>query len=207
MVLRMVIFDLDGVLVDACEWHKDALNLALMEACGHSISEEDHISIFNGIPTRVKLTKLSEMGILDRSLHEKVFDLKQKSTIALINERAKIRHEKIDMIKQLKKEGITVCCYTNSIKKTAHLMLQKTGVLDLLEEVVTNEDVEESKPHPEGYKYLVEKYGFNPDEVIIVEDSPKGLAAARGSGCRVIKVDGPENTTLELFTDYLGESR
>lgn len=202
----MVIFDLDGVLVDACDWHKDALNLALVEVCGHSISEEDHVSTFNGIPTKVKLTKLSEIGILDRSLHEKVFDLKQENTIALINERAKLRYEKIDMIKELKRSGITVCCYTNSIKKTAHLMLQKTGVFDLLEEVITNEDVVEPKPHPEGYNYLVKKYGFSPDEIVIVEDSPKGLAAAHGSGCRVIKVDGPENTTLELFTDYLGES-
>ena len=58
---KLVIFDLDGVLVDACEWHRIALNEALKKACDYEISLEDHYSTFNGIPTRVKLEKLTEL--------------------------------------------------------------------------------------------------------------------------------------------------
>ena len=62
MKSKLVIFDLDGVLVDACDWHRIALNRALKQACDYEISPEDHYSTFNGIPTRVKLQKLTEMG-------------------------------------------------------------------------------------------------------------------------------------------------
>ena len=55
--IKLVIFDLDGVLVDACEWHRAALNKALLEICDYEISQEDHYSVFNGIPTKVKHKK------------------------------------------------------------------------------------------------------------------------------------------------------
>ena len=64
---KLVIFDLDGVLVDACEWHRIALNEALKKVCNYEISLEDHYSTFNGIPTRVKLEKLTEMGKIVRN--------------------------------------------------------------------------------------------------------------------------------------------
>ena len=60
MSIKLVIFDLDGVLVDACEWHRAALNEALYEVCNYKISMDDHHSVFNGIPTKVKLQKLTE---------------------------------------------------------------------------------------------------------------------------------------------------
>ena len=50
---KLIIFDLDGVLVDACEWHRVALNKALKEVSNYEISLQDHYSTFNGIPTRV----------------------------------------------------------------------------------------------------------------------------------------------------------
>ena len=66
---KLVIFDLDGVLVDACEWHKDALNNALERVCNYKITEKDHKEVFNGIPTRIKLNILSERGIVDTKEH------------------------------------------------------------------------------------------------------------------------------------------
>jgi beta-phosphoglucomutase len=205
--IKMVIFDLDGVLVDACEWHKEALNSALEEVCNYKISEEDHTTTFNGIPTRVKLSILTEMGVLSHSMHKKVFDVKQEKTIDIINKQAKIRQEKIDMILSLKKMGIYVCCFTNSIKKTANLMLEKTGVVNLFDDILTNEDVHKPKPNPEGYNFLVKKYKLKPEEVMIVEDSPKGLEAAYASGCKVIKVGGPDETTKQLFVNIQGNER
>ena len=70
MSIKLVIFDLDGVLVDACEWHRAALNEALYEVCNYKISMDDHHSVFNGIPTKVKLQKLTEWGVILESQHE-----------------------------------------------------------------------------------------------------------------------------------------
>ena len=80
MDVQMVIFDLDGVLVDACEWHRAALNEALREVCNYEISLEDHYNKFNGLPTKVKLDALTEMHVLskDKKKPKKLLNPPQK---------------------------------------------------------------------------------------------------------------------------------
>jgi len=200
---KLIIFDLDGVLVDACEWHRVALNQALKEICDYEISLEDHYTTFNGIPTKVKLSKLSEMGHINPSQHELVYNRKQKLSIEIIEKNATLDETKINMIKELKNRGFVVACYTNSIRKTAYLMLSKIGVIDLLDYILTNQDVNKSKPDPEGYEFIVDFFKFKKEDVIIVEDSPKGKQAAYASGCNVIEVDNPSDVNIDLFKEIL----
>jgi HAD superfamily hydrolase (TIGR01509 family) len=200
---KLVIFDLDGVLVDACEWHRLALNRSLKEVCNYEISIEQHYSTFNGIPTKVKLSKLSEMGIISVAQHQEIYDLKQQKTMSIIKEQAKIRPEKIALIQKLQAKGIHVACFTNSIRETTTLMLCKTGILDLFELIITNQDVKEAKPSPEGYLKTIQHFNVEKESVIIVEDSPKGIAAARATGCRVIEVSNPDEVHVLLFKEYL----
>jgi len=200
---KLVIFDLDGVLTDACEWHRIALNEALKRICDFEISMEDHVNTFNGIPTKKKLRILADKGIVKENDFNKIFELKQKITVEIIREQADYRPEKVEMIQRLREKGIHVACYTNSIRETAELMLRKTGVLDLLEEVITNEDVDMCKPNPEGYLILVEKFNVLKENVIIIEDSPKGLEAAYASGCKVIAVPNPDSVSIDLLKDLL----
>jgi|TARA_R110000851_G_scaffold40660_6_gene102392 HAD superfamily hydrolase (TIGR01509 family) len=203
---KLVVFDLDGVLVDACEWHRAALNQALKEICDYEISLEDHYSTFNGIPTKVKLQKLTKMGVLKEADHQKVYDRKQKVTIETIEKSAVYRREKVEMIYELRLRGYHIACFTNSIRQTAILMLDKTGVLEHLDYLVTNEDVENSKPAPDGYLFLIEKFNVNKNNVIIVEDSPKGIAAAKASGCNVIEVTNADDVNIKLFEDYFDDN-
>ena len=203
---KLVVFDLDGVLVDACEWHRAALNQALKEICDYEISLEDHYSTFNGIPTKVKLQKLTKMGVLKEADHQKVYDRKQKVTTETIEKSAVYRREKVEMIYELRLRGYHIACFTNSIRQTAILMLDKTGVLEHLDYLVTNEDVENSKPAPDGYLFLIEKFNVNKNNVIIVEDSPKGIAAAKASGCNVIEVTNADDVNIKLFEDYFDDN-
>ena len=138
-----------------------SLNQALKEACNYEISLEDHYSTFNGIPTKVKLQKLTKMGILKESDHQKVYNRKQEITIETIEKSAAYRKEKVEMIHELRLRGYYVACFTNSIHQTAIMMLDKTGVLEHLDYLVTNEDVENSKPSPEGYLFLVQKFNVD----------------------------------------------
>tara|TARA_Y100000310_G_scaffold109720_1_gene108162 strand:- start:8149 stop:8760 length:612 start_codon:yes stop_codon:yes gene_type:complete len=202
-LFKLVIFDLDGVLVDACEWHRVALNEALKEVCNYEISLESHYNEYNGTPTSVKLKKLTEKGILARSQHATVYDLKQEKTKLLIKRNAPIRQEKIDLINWLKSKNLKVACFTNSIRETAELMLKKTGVYDLLDMVVTNQDVKIPKPNPEGYIQVLNYFNISKKDSIIVEDSPKGLEAAYASGCHVIQVANPGEVDVELFKEFI----
>ena len=193
----LVIFDLDGVLVDACEWHRIALNEALKDVGSQEISLSDHYGIFNGIPTRVKLEKLTKLGLLDEELHQEVYDLKQSKTVEIIENHAHKREEKIQMIQGLKKQGHTVACFTNSIRMTAEMMLKKTGILDMFDKVITNQDVEVPKPDPEGYLACMDFFNKSTLETLIVEDSPKGIEAANRSGAHVLVVKNPDEVNLE----------
>jgi len=200
---KLIIFDLDGVLVDACEWHRLSLNQALKEISGYEISLKDHYSTFNGIPTRVKLSMLVEMGVIKEKDQNSIYNRKQELSIEIIDSTAKIDSDKIEMINALKNAGHNVACFTNSIRQTAELMLKKTGVFDLLDFVLTNQDVECPKPNPEGYNYLVEKFEFQKSDVYIIEDSPKGLQAAYASGCNVIEVKDPKEVNIKLLKELL----
>ena len=193
MSIKLIIFDLDGVLVDACEWHRVALNEALKEVCNYEISLEDHYTTFNGIPTKKKLLALTELGVLTEDMHEEVYNRKQLKTLEIIESHAVLRQEKIDLINSLKSRGLTVTCFTNSIRMTAELMLDKTGVLDLFDHVLTNEDVSSPKPDPEGYTKTMQKYSASPAETLIVEDSPKGKQAAYASNAHVLEVENPDD--------------
>ena len=199
MSIKMVIFDLDGVLVDACEWHRIALNESLKKLCHYQINIEDHIKTFNGIPTRKKLDILINRGVIKPEIKEKVYDLKQKKTIDIINQLATKRSEKIEMIQYLKSNGILVGCFTNSIRQTATLMLKKTGIYELFDVIVTNQDVEHPKPSPQGYNKIINMFNLDKKSVIIVEDSPKGIESAIKSGCTVIAVNNPDNVNIDLF--------
>ena len=203
MSKKMFIFDLDGVLVEACDWHRDALNEALEEVCNYTICPDDHISVFNGIPTSKKLQILSKRGIVPPEKHKEINDLKQKKTVQIIQQNAFIREEKIKMIKEVRDRGHTVCCYTNSIRMTTDIMLEKTGIKDLFHDILTNQDVQERKPSPEGYLFLMKKHDYKNNDTYIIEDSPKGIEAATKSGANVIKVKNAEEVDLNLIRRYL----
>lgn len=202
MKYDLVIFDMDGVLVDACEWHRVALNKALKHVSGYEISLDDHITEYNGIPTKVKLQKLVSKNIIKQVDVQKIEDLKQDFTIDIIQSTAQLRQEKVDLFKYLKTKNIKSACYTNSIRKTAELMLQKTGILSMLDLLVTNQDVKNPKPDPEGYNLIVDFFKFDKNRVIIVEDSPKGLEAAYASGCNVLKVRDQDEVTADLIKKH-----
>jgi len=83
---KAVLFDLDGVLVDACDWHYEALNRSLKEVANYTISREDHVTTYNGLPTKRKLRALVDLGIIREDDLEVISDLKQEYTKEVIEE-------------------------------------------------------------------------------------------------------------------------
>ena len=194
-MIKAILYDLDGVLVDATEWHYESLNIALKEVAGFIIERDEHISTFNGIPTKKKMEILSKQNRLSPNLFQEVWDMKQEKTKEVIKRSASIDQNKIrlhDNTKNMKK-----ACITNSIRETAMLMLEKTGQLEFMDFVISNEDVTEPKPSPEGYNLAMKRLKLEPHECMIVEDAPKGIEAAKLSGANVYEVNGFYDVSLE----------
>ena len=116
-MIKAILYDLDGVLVDATEWHYEALNDALKEVAGFIIKRNEHITTFNGIPTMKKLEILCEQGRLNKSMFEEIWEKKQEKTFGVIEKYGFTDSNKIRLHEQTK--NLRKVCVTNSIKKSA----------------------------------------------------------------------------------------
>lgn len=187
-MVKAILFDLDGTLVDACELHYEALNRALQENSGFSISREEHLSTFNGLPTKKKLEILSSQNRVSPEDFGYIDSLKQGYTKLFIQHMKK-DSAKVFMLDCLKRSGIKVACVTNCSKDTAEEMLNRTGMLPFIGLLITNSDVTHPKPHPEGYQKAMFLLNVSPEETMIIEDADKGVEAAQAAGAKVVRMD------------------
>jgi HAD superfamily hydrolase (TIGR01509 family) len=187
--ISSVLFDLDGVLVDATEWHYVALNRAL-GLFGFDITRYEHLSDYNGLPTRKKLQMLSVEKGLPAALHNTLSRLKQVYTRDEILTKCRPVFEKEYMLSRLRKEGYRLAVCSNSIRESLEMMVRQSGVAEYFEFLVSNEDVTRPKPDPEIYTTAMTRMGVTASDALIVEDSPHGLEAARRAGAHVCQVSG-----------------
>jgi HAD superfamily hydrolase (TIGR01509 family) len=197
--IRAILFDLDGVLVDATEWHFNALNRAL-GLFGYTISRYEHLTTYNGLPTRKKLEMLSVEKGFPRGLHSLTNRIKQKYTREEILRNCTPVFEKEFMVHQLKRDGYRLAVCSNSIRESVELMLRGGGLFEVFDFVASNEDVKNAKPDPEMYLQAFERLGLKPEECLIVEDAGHGIEAAKRSGghlCQVVGFNDVDYTRLK----------
>ena len=202
-MIKAILYDLDGVLVDATEWHYESLNEALKEISGFEISRLEHIQTFNGLPTIKKLEILHEQNLVKKEDFDVIWDLKQSKTNEIIEKTASNDETKLRLHEGTKK--FKKICVTNSIRQTAVLMLDKTGQLPFMDHVISNEDVSDPKPNPEGYLKAINFLQLQPNQCLIVEDSPKGIEAAKKSNAHVYEVKGYHDVTLENVLNVINQ--
>jgi beta-phosphoglucomutase len=200
--IKAVIFDMDGVLIDAREWHYEALNMAL-EPFGLAISREEHLNRFNGLSTKQKLKILTSEKDLPEDLHSAIEEVKQDRTLRLASQHCypNVAHQ--ILLARLQKIGIRIGLYTNSIRQTTEYMLQYANVYSFLESITTNQDVAKPKPDPEGYLLSCKNLNVNPKDTLVIEDGEYGIQAARAAGCKVLKVNNPEDVNLETLLEEI----
>jgi len=203
---KVILYDLDGVLVDACHWHYIALNEALAEVCGFKIEEDEHRETFNGLPTKIKLEILESQGRLDGKSFKRIWDKKQELTLKVINENAKLDKSKVELHAATREMGIVSACVTNSIRETALLMLKNTGQFNFMDFIIANDDVKNAKPYAEPYLRAMVRLQSLPENTIIIEDSDKGYQAAIQTGSRVIRVKNATEVTKSLILKAIGDN-
>lgn len=195
-LVKAFLFDMDGVLIDARDWHYEALNLALAPF-GLEIDRDAHLATFDGLPTRTKLDMLSRSRALPRGLHVHVNAMKQRFTVDMVRQRCHPVFQHQYALSQLKRAGYKLAVCSNSIRQTVELMMQRAGLDGFLDLMLSNEDVSKPKPDPEMYVAAMAKLGLEPAQCVVIEDNDNGLRAARASGARVLEVANPADVTLE----------
>ena len=202
MTIKAVLFDMDGVLIDAREWHYEALNEAL-EPFGYHINQYDHDSRFNGLTTKKKLEILNTEKGFPVSLNSVVNSVKQDLTLRIAALRCYPIVPILILFNRLKQSGIKIAVVTNSIKNSSEVMLKYAGVLEFVDVLISNEDVKHNKPNPECYLLALSRLSLAPEEVIVVEDGEYGIAAARAAACLVIPVSSPFDVNIGLVSSLI----
>lgn len=200
-MIKAIIFDLDGVLIDATEWHYEALNKSL-KLFGYEIGRDDHINIYNGLPTAEKLKIMSEKQGLPPGLHDTIKAMKRKYTDEIVNQHCRPSHGKQLMLAHLKNKGYKLACCSNAQKYSVINMLKMSQLEHFFDHIIGNDEGHKPKPHPDIYLAALERMNIEPHEAIIIEDAPHGIEAAKRSGAQVIAVRGFEDVHLSLFTNF-----
>jgi len=192
---RLIIFDLDGVLIDSRELHYEALNSALAEQSAEFvITREEHLSTYDGLNTTRKLQLLTEQKALPVTAYNTVWARKQEKTFELIRKFPR-NNKLIDLFQKVKQQGYRIAVASNSIRETVKISLLSIGVMEYVDYYVSNEDVKRTKPFPEMYWHCMTALNTLPRNTIIVEDSHIGRQGALDSGAHLLPVEDSNDVT------------
>lgn len=202
--IKGILFDMDGVLIDAKEWHYESLNKAL-GLFGNEISRYDHLVTFDGLPTKKKLEMLTLEGGFPKKLHDFVNELKQVYTMEIVYAKCKPTFHHQFALSKLKEEGYRIGVCSNSVRNTIEIMMQKSNLMPYLEFFLSNQDVTYGKPNPEIYTKGIERLKLKPEECLIVEDNENGIKAALASGAHLLKVNNVNDVTYFNIMNRINE--
>lgn len=203
-MIKAIVFDMDGVLIDARDWHYEALNRAL-RLFGLEISRYDHLSTFDGLPTRRKLELLSLQYHLPAALHDFINEMKQKYTLEIVEARCRPRFTHQFALARLQASGYRMAVASNSVRRSIEIMLERADLARYFEFFLSNQDVARSKPDPEIYDQAIARLGVSPPETLIIEDNQHGIRAAMASGAHVLAVQDVSDVTWRRITRHIAE--
>jgi len=199
MTNKLVIFDLDGVLIDSRDIHYHALNAALMKVGEQFvITYDEHLSSYDGLSTTVKLNKLTKEKGLPADKHQQVWKDKQEETFRIF---AELEYDPVlgMFFRELKDEGYQIAVCSNSIRNTVKIILMGLGILEYVDLYVSNEDVKRPKPFPEMYWKAMTELNALPKDTVIIEDSHIGRQGALDSGAHLVTVEN----RLDFCRDHI----
>ena len=194
---KLVIFDLDGVLIDSKDVHFEALNRALRGISPEfEITPHDHATKFDGLSTRKKLEVLHQDKGLRPENFDQVWKIKQEITLQMLHD-IKTDKSLVEYLFFLKEKKLNLAIASNSVKKTIEIILSNLGIDQFFSLVLSNEDVTHPKPHPEIYWKAMLHFGALPENTFVFEDSYVGRLATQRSGAHLIPVDSRADLTWE----------
>ncbi len=199
--MKGIIFDMDGVLIDAMPFHAEAMKLAIKEETDYEIDKKIVYKL-EGMPSdnlvKEIFKKYNIKKELDQRLIEKISERK-KEIFKEIEETHLIEgvHDLIQVLNECKCVKAIV---TGAAKKEIELTIDKMIGLKNFDVVVSGEDVDVGKPNSAPFVVALQKMNIKPSECIVVENAPLGVEAANKAGIRCILT--LNNTPLDISSDF-----
>lgn len=202
--MKLCILDLDGVLLDSRDMHYHSLNEALRSIDEkYVISRDEHLSRFDGLSTTVKLNMLEFDRGFPKERRQEVWEKKQEATWRIIRETTYPSPKLIEICKYLISNDYIIGVFSNAVRKTIETSLECLGIGEYIFDIVSNEDVKNGKPYPEGYWKLMIAAKVIPKDTLILEDSHIGRQGAIDSGGNLLPIENSNDLTLDKVRDIV----
>ncbi|MHA1506462.1 MAG: HAD family hydrolase [Candidatus Asgardarchaeia archaeon] len=200
-MIKAVIFDFDGTLVDSVDVIVEAFYLTAKKR-GFSVKRED-IRKWVGTSGPTIVSKV--LGIRDKSFQESFLKECRSKMDELIFEKGwgKVTPNAIETIKELRKRGLKVGVGSGTPKKRLEMFLRHFGILKELDTFAGSDEVKNPKPSPELFILVAERLGVDPKDCLIVGDSVYDVKAGKAMGAKTILLIRDENKGLEVKPDFL----
>ena len=169
------------------------------------ISRHEHLTTFDGLPTRKKLDMLTLEGRLPEGLHDLISRLKQRFTHEefMIRCHPVFRHQYA--LARFHREGYRQAICSNSIRSTIAIMVEKSALEPHLDLILSNEDILEPKPRPDMYIKAMGKLRVTPEQTLVLEDNERGIAAAVAAGCHVLEIKDVSDVCYQRIAERIRE--
>jgi beta-phosphoglucomutase len=189
---RAILFDLDGVLIDSMEIHARTWQKAIQRLLKIEISEK-HFLINEGKNSRDLIQELIQKYQLDvdNDTWQEVSDYRDHLFLQEFSPRLVDGAE--NLVKLIAQLGYRMGVATGSTRKVTEEVLTKTGINDYFSTLITSEDVQFSKPHPQPYQLLLEQLETKPAHSLVIENAPLGVESGRAAGliCLAVTTTNP----------------
>ena len=194
-MIKAVIFDMDGVIVESEQMHIVAEQQTLLKYGVHISAEELHT--YTGTTAKFMFNKLIRKYGLDTTF-EKIFGEKEEVLFRLLDEGVRPTKGVIDLLLRLKRKKVKLAIASSSHRRMISYVLGKLEIADLFDSVVGAEDVTNGKPDPEIFLTCAKQLDLRPEECLVVEDSKLGVEAAKKAGMRCLGFINPSSGDQDL---------
>ncbi len=198
MVLKAVVSDMDGVIVNTTPAHFESWKLMLAEL-GRTITHAEYQEKLNGMARIEGARRI--LPDLDDAALQNAADRKQELFLELIEQGIETYPSTISLLQVARAQGLQTAAVSSS--RNCELILKSIELYDTFDLVVTGNDVERAKPDPQIFLLAAEKLGRSPVECIVLEDTRNGVAAAVRGGFPCIGIDRTNERRLLRGADLI----
>jgi HAD superfamily hydrolase (TIGR01509 family) len=202
-VFHAVIFDLDGVLADSEPWWNE-IDAKLLAEQGVKYRGEHHREVL-GVSYQLAVDFYKKaFGISAPS--EELMRRRGEIAIEFFADRVALFPHAKEVLQDLRAMKITLAVATSSVSSSARPFLDRHQLTAFFQVIVTGDEVERGKPHPDIYLHATRKLGLAPNECLVIEDALSGIAAAKAAGMRVAAIPDRrfvDARQYEMQADYL----
>jgi len=206
-MLKAILFDLDGTLVDSEYFHFDCWNEILAEV-GVQLTYEDWIKNYAGVPLPVNAQRLiDKYGITIP--YDELVERREKLTLERFKTNdVNLMPHVLENLDLYTRKGLTLALVTSSPRQDVEAIFARNGLKHFFKLIITRSEVTNSKPDPESYNVCVEQLSLDKSECIVFEDTLNGVKAAKAADlvCFAIQSNTSEHVKLEvadkIFLDF-----